>query len=122
MTIGELAGRAGIRPSRIRYYESVGVLPPPRRQSGARRYDVSAVETLRSVLVAQRLGLSLAEIRAVASGERNLADIAMEHARELGATIRRARVRLALLRHAAHTTQLSAERYERVLAKAEVLS
>jgi DNA-binding transcriptional MerR regulator len=81
MTIGELADRAGIRPSRIRYYESVGVLPPPRRQSGARRYDVSAVETLRSVLAAQRLGLSLAEIRAVASGERNFADVAMEHAR-----------------------------------------
>jgi DNA-binding transcriptional MerR regulator len=82
MTIGELAGPAGIRP-----------------------YDVSAVQTLRSVLVAQRLGLSLAEIRAVASGERNLADVAMEQARELGATIRCARVRLSLLRHAANTTQ-----------------
>jgi len=123
MTISELAGQAGIRPSRIRYYESVGVLPPPPRRSGARRYDDSAVKELRSVLVAQRLGLSLADIRTVASGERDLADVAMERARELGATIRRARVRLALLRHAAQTTtQLAAERYERILAKAEVFA
>jgi len=122
MTISELAGQAGIRPSRIRDYESVGVLPPPPRRSGARRYDDSAAKKLRSGLVAQRQELALADIRNVASGERDLADVAMEHALELGATIRRARVRVALLRHAAQTTtQLSAERYELILAKSEVL-
>ena len=30
MSIGEVASRAGVRPSALRYYEGVGLLPPPR--------------------------------------------------------------------------------------------
>ena len=39
MRIGEVARRAGVRVSRIRYYEEVGVLPEAERVSGQRRYD-----------------------------------------------------------------------------------
>jgi DNA-binding transcriptional MerR regulator len=117
MTIGELARRTGIRPSRIRYYESVGVMPAPLRRSGVRIYDVSAVDAIRDILVAQRLGFSLAEVRAIAAGECTLAAVADAHARALGHTIRRARVVRALLRHAARSARLSAGRYDRMLTK-----
>jgi MerR family transcriptional regulator, redox-sensitive transcriptional activator SoxR len=41
--IGEMARRAGVRPSAIRYYERVGVLPEPERENGQRRYSADAL-------------------------------------------------------------------------------
>ncbi len=38
MSIGEVARSAGVRPSALRYYEGVGLLPPPERANGRRRY------------------------------------------------------------------------------------
>jgi len=63
MQIGEVARRAGVRKSRIRYYESVGVLPEAPRAGGRRLYDESVLRRLAVVDVAQRAGLSLDEIR-----------------------------------------------------------
>jgi MerR family transcriptional regulator, redox-sensitive transcriptional activator SoxR len=63
LTIGEIARRAGVRASRIRYYEQVGVLPPPERAGGQRRYAEDVVHRLAIIQVAQRAGLSLEEIR-----------------------------------------------------------
>jgi len=63
LTIGEVAKRAGIRVSHIRYYEDVGVLPAPERVSGQRRYREDVLHRLSIVDVAQRAGLSLDEIR-----------------------------------------------------------
>lgn len=63
LTIGEVAARAGINTSRIRYYERVGVLPKPERTSGQRRYGEDVLNRLAIVDVAQRAGLSLDEIR-----------------------------------------------------------
>jgi len=37
LTIGEIARYAGIETSAIRYYESVGLMPPPRRVNGRNR-------------------------------------------------------------------------------------
>ena len=39
LTIGEVARRAGVATSSIRYYESIGLLPEPERESGQRRYE-----------------------------------------------------------------------------------
>ena len=39
MSIGEVARWAGVRPSALRYYEGVGLLPSPERTNGRRRYD-----------------------------------------------------------------------------------
>jgi MerR family redox-sensitive transcriptional activator SoxR len=39
MTIGAVARAAGVKTSAIRYYESVGILPPPPRHNGVRVYD-----------------------------------------------------------------------------------
>jgi MerR family redox-sensitive transcriptional activator SoxR len=63
LTIGEVAARAGVNTSRIRYYERVGVLPKPERTSGQRRYSEDVLNRLAIVDVAQRAGLSLDEIR-----------------------------------------------------------
>jgi redox-sensitive transcriptional activator SoxR len=63
MRIGEVAERAGVKTSLIRYYEEIGLLPEPERVSGQRRYDQSVLRRLAVIDVAQRAGMSLEEIR-----------------------------------------------------------
>lgn len=63
LTISEVARRAGLRPSAIRYYESVGLLPPPRRVSGQRRYREDILRKLAFIQAAQAAGFSVAEMR-----------------------------------------------------------
>jgi MerR family transcriptional regulator, redox-sensitive transcriptional activator SoxR len=71
LTISQVARQLGIRTSTIRYYESIAVLPPPRRQRpegtpgphGRRRYDASILDRLSFIQVAQALGFTLAEIQ-----------------------------------------------------------
>jgi MerR family redox-sensitive transcriptional activator SoxR len=63
LTIGEVAARAGVNTSHIRYYERVGVLPRPERTSGRRRYSDEVLHRLAIIDVAQRAGLTLDEIR-----------------------------------------------------------
>jgi MerR family transcriptional regulator, copper efflux regulator len=64
MRVGELARRSELSTSRIRFYESHGLLPKAeRRDNGYRDYPDSAVETLRLIHGAQNLGFSLSEIR-----------------------------------------------------------
>jgi MerR family redox-sensitive transcriptional activator SoxR len=63
LRIGEVAQRAGVNTSLIRYYERMGLLPKPERVSGQRRYDPAIIRRLAVIDVAQRAGLSLDEIR-----------------------------------------------------------
>jgi MerR family transcriptional regulator, redox-sensitive transcriptional activator SoxR len=74
LTIGELARRTAGRPSAIRYYEEIGLLPTPARVSGRRRYPESAVRTLTVVDTAQRAGLTLGEIRTLLATDPGDAD------------------------------------------------
>jgi MerR family redox-sensitive transcriptional activator SoxR len=67
LTIGEVAKRAGIRASAIRYYESVQLLPAPQRISGQRRYTPAVLRRLSFIQVAQAAGLTIAEIRTLVS-------------------------------------------------------
>lgn len=62
MRIGLLAHHAGVRASAIRYYETLGLLPPPLRVSGRRVYGTDAATRLRMIAVAKRAGFSLDEI------------------------------------------------------------
>jgi len=65
-TVAELAAAVGVPPDTVRYYERTGLLPPPRRTSaGYRSYDDGAVDRMRFIQGAQRLGLRLADIRAL---------------------------------------------------------
>lgn len=63
LTIGQLAERARLNTSAIRYYERVGVLPPAERLAGQRRYGEEAVRRLEVLEVAKRAGFSLDEAR-----------------------------------------------------------
>lgn len=67
MTIGAVAALTGKRPSSIRYYEQIGLLPPPDRVSGRRVYGPDTLRTLAVIETGQRAGLSLDEIRALLS-------------------------------------------------------
>jgi DNA-binding transcriptional MerR regulator len=63
MEIHELEARTGVTTKTIRYYEQVGVLPPPRRKSnGYREYDGNDVERLKFVAGARQLDFSLDDI------------------------------------------------------------
>ncbi|NIQ54392.1 MAG: MerR family transcriptional regulator [Gammaproteobacteria bacterium] len=68
LTIGEVARRAGLRTSAIRYYEEAGILPAPERVNGRRRYDPDVVRRLDVVRLAKGAGLTLAEIRTLFHG------------------------------------------------------
>ncbi len=64
MKVADLAAAAGVGPDTVRYYEKAGLLPPPSRsRAGYRMYDPAAVERLRFIQGAQRLGLRLREVR-----------------------------------------------------------
>ncbi len=72
LTIGQLAKRAGLRPSALRYYEEQGLISPIRRtSSGYRLYDSEAEQALQFIQRAQRLGLALADIRKLLHGIAN---------------------------------------------------
>jgi MerR family redox-sensitive transcriptional activator SoxR len=68
LTIGQVAARAGVRSSAIRYYESIGVLPDPERHAGQRRYTVDVLRRLAIIDTAQRAGFSLEEIGQLLAG------------------------------------------------------
>jgi DNA-binding transcriptional MerR regulator len=68
LTIGELARRAGVSTSALRYYEELGLLPQPARTSGQRRYPASAARLVGTILLYRDAGFTLAEQRALMAG------------------------------------------------------
>ena len=63
LTVSALADRAGLSADTVRYYERVGLLPPPARSAaGYRLYGQDTVDRLRLIKGAQRAGLRLREI------------------------------------------------------------
>lgn len=70
MKIGELAQRTGLAPSRIRFYERIGLLKMvERKQNGYRSYPNDAVLALKLISAGQRAGFSLDELRALLPGD-----------------------------------------------------
>ena len=68
MWIGEVAKEAGLQPSTLRYYETIGLLPPAKRVGGKRRYTAEALDRLGVIQVAKKAGFTLSEIRMLLSG------------------------------------------------------
>ncbi len=63
LSITQLTAQTGFGPDTIRYYERTGLLPPPARTAGEhRRYDDRAIDRLRFIRGAKRLGLQLGDI------------------------------------------------------------
>ncbi len=64
LTIGELASRAGVATSAVRYYEARGLVSSHRNTGNQRRFDQVTLRRVAFIQAAQRVGLSLDEIGA----------------------------------------------------------
>jgi MerR family redox-sensitive transcriptional activator SoxR len=63
LTIGEVAERSGVATSALRFYEEQGLIHPERNDSGHRRYPRAVIRQVAFIVFAQKVGLSLDEIR-----------------------------------------------------------
>ena len=109
LTIGEVARRAGVRTSALRYYEEVGVLPPAERSGGQRRYDEAILARLAVVRLAQEVGFTVAEIRSLVDGfdgagvtSARWQELASRKLSEIEALIRRAEQMKQVLEESLH--------------------
>ena len=71
MKIGELAKRAGVNASAIRYYESMSLLAEPNRTGGQRRYSEEALHRVMLISFAGSMGFTLAEVKIFLAGLQN---------------------------------------------------
>jgi MerR family redox-sensitive transcriptional activator SoxR len=71
LTISQVARQLRLRPSAIRYYERIGLLPPAERLSGQRRYDPTVLYRLAVIQRARQLGFTLTEIQYLFFGFRD---------------------------------------------------
>lgn len=67
LSIGEVSRRTGVPATALRFYEAKGLIEPPRAESGHRRYPRDTLRRVSFILAAQRVGLSLREIRSALS-------------------------------------------------------
>ena len=63
LSIGAVAARTGVATSALRYYEREGLVRSVRSPGGARRYQREVLRRVAFIRVAQRIGLSLEEIK-----------------------------------------------------------
>jgi MerR family transcriptional regulator, redox-sensitive transcriptional activator SoxR len=75
MKIGQLAARAGVNASAIRYYEKLGLFPAPQRSGGQRRYPSDALDRVLLIRFAGEMGFSLGEIKLFLHGLRDNAPV-----------------------------------------------
>ncbi|MFC8147691.1 MerR family transcriptional regulator [Streptomyces paradoxus] len=98
LTIGELARVTGLTVRTIRYWSDRGALPPVARSAGGYRlYDAPSVARLELIRTLRELGLGLADVRRVLSGETTVAQVAAAHVVALDAQIRSLKVTRAVL-------------------------
>jgi MerR family redox-sensitive transcriptional activator SoxR len=71
MKIGDLAARAGLNASALRYYEKMGLLASPHRTGGQRRYPGDALDRVRLIRFASEMGFTLGEIKLFLHGLRD---------------------------------------------------
>lgn len=98
MKIGEIASEAGVTVDTVRFYERVGVLPPPARtESGYRDYDPETVERIQFTRELQAIGFTLNDaVDALAAHDTGNATCESERWR-LQAVLDRVEARLAEL-------------------------
>lgn len=107
MNISQAAKHSGIPPKTIRYYESIGLLPPQvRSENGYRVYSESDITTLRFIQRARGLGFAVKEVEALLAlwrdTERASADVravAQRHIGEIDHKIAELQTMRATLQH-----------------------
>jgi MerR family redox-sensitive transcriptional activator SoxR len=106
MKIGELASRAGLNASALRYYERCGLLAAPYRMGGQRVYSDDVIYRVLLIRFASDMGFTLAEIKLFLNGLRDNAPVgfrwrklAHRKIKEVNATIRRSNQLKSLLEH-----------------------
>jgi MerR family redox-sensitive transcriptional activator SoxR len=104
LSIGDVAEYAGVQPSAIRYYESVGLLDPPRRLNGRRRYDQGVLKRLGLIQLLRDAGFGIRELQVLFGGldsrtvpKQTWQTLAVEKIAELDALIKRTQVTRAWL-------------------------
>lgn len=107
LTIGEIARLAGMQTSAIRYYESMGLLPPPKRVNKRRRYDMSVLKRLGLIQLVRDAGFGIRELQILFSDMDTDApttthwqELAIEKIAELDALIKRSQATKAWLQEA----------------------
>ena len=94
LKIGELARQSGVHVETVRYYQTRGLLPEPKRPAGGvRRYESTLVARIGFIKRAKEIGFSLDEVGkllrlAVTPGCRDARDIATEKLALVDARIR----------------------------------
>jgi DNA-binding transcriptional MerR regulator len=68
MRISEVARRSGVLATTIRFYESVGVLPPAHRLNGQRIYGPDTLDRIAVIRFGLNVGFSLSELKSLFSG------------------------------------------------------
>lgn len=116
MKIGELAVRARLNSSAIRYYERIGLLPIAQRQGNQRRYSAEALNRISLIRFASEMGFTLSEIKLFLSGIKEDAPVgprwkklARRKLSEVQETIDRSRRLKSLLEHLLHCRCASLE-------------
>jgi MerR family redox-sensitive transcriptional activator SoxR len=71
MKIGDLSARAGLNASALRYHEKMGLLAPPHRTGGQRRYPSDALDRVLLIRFASEMGFTLGEIKLFLHGLRD---------------------------------------------------
>jgi MerR family transcriptional regulator, redox-sensitive transcriptional activator SoxR len=106
MKIGELARRSDLNASAIRYYEKAGLLAPPHRVGGQRRYPDETLHRVLLICFASEMGFTLAEIKVFLTGLRDNApvgtrwrNLAHRKIKEVERTIERSLCLKSLLEH-----------------------
>lgn len=100
LSIGEVADRAGLATSALRYYDELGLVEPATRISGQRRYAPAALRRLRIIQLCQHAGFTLAEIDQLLDGTGDWQPLARDKLDELDRRIRELRDARRLVRAA----------------------
>jgi len=120
LTIGELARRAGVATSALRYWEELGLLEAPERLSGRRRYPESALAQVGAILLLRDAGFTLAEQKALLRARGDERDrVQRNKLAELDAQIAQTQLAREAIRHGLecpHENPLECPNFQRLAA------
>ena len=83
MTSKEMEQRSGVARANIRYYEAEGLLAPRREKNGYRDYSEQDLAVLEKLTLLRRRGVSIEELKALFSGQAELAAVLERRLEEL---------------------------------------